>query len=266
MGLRLTLLTAALATCLLVPPPVSAGQTGCLACHPPHYTNLRGCTGCHRGNDATGRKEVAHDGMIPGRYSWFTIAGAPPVARGKKLLELYACRRCHTAQGRGNRLAMELDGLLATRRPREIALAIAKPAQCMPDFHLAEGEVTCLVNAILAGEKREAGKRAETPLVVHFADEGKREENVFERECGGCHRMLNEKHGALGRGDVGPNLSGFFTPFYPRSYSQNEPWNAEHLRKWLENPRRIRRNAQMPPVRLKTEEFGRLVEILGKTK
>ncbi len=266
MGFRLTLLTTALFLVLLLPLPVFAGQTGCLACHKAHYTERGNCTGCHSGNGRTDRrKRVAHDDLIQGKYAWFTIKGSQPVARGKKLVELYACRRCHNLEGRGNRLAAVLDGLLRTRRPTEIALAIERPAQCMPDFHLAERDITDLVNAILACAGEKKAKNGETPLVVHFADEGKSTENIFEQKCGGCHRMLSDKHGGLGRGEAGPNLSGLLTPFYPRNYNEIEPWNGEHLRNWLENPRRTKRNAQMPPVRLKGEELGRLVEILEET-
>ncbi len=266
MGLRLSLPIAALTIVLLLPLPVSAGETGCLACHKAHYAERGSCTGCHRGNDATDRKRVAHDGLIEGRYAWFTIAGSQPVARGKRLVELYACRRCHSLDGRGNRLATALDDLLRTRRPAEIALAVEKPAQCMPDFHLAEKDITDLANAILTCGRATRAKTGETPLVVHFADEGKQTENIFEKKCGCCHRMLSEKYGGLGKGEVGPNLSGFFTPFFPKSFHGNKEWTAVELRRWLENPRQERRNAQMPPVHLNSEEFRRLVAILVKTK
>lgn len=265
MGLPLSILTAALSLILLMPTAVLAGQAGCLACHSAHYTELGGCTGCHGGTDRTDRKRVAHDGLIPGRYSWFTIEGARQTERGNKLLDLYACRRCHTAQGKGNRLAIDLDTLKRTRRPQEIALAIERPAQCMPDFHLNEEDVADLVNAILAGGCKKIEKSGETPLVVHFADDGKREENDFEKKCGSCHRMLSEKYGGLGRSDIGPNLSGFLTPFYPKSLPGHERWNIKELRRWLENPRRLRKNARMPPIPIKGEMFGQLAEILRAT-
>jgi cytochrome c2 len=265
LGLYLTVLTTALSLILLFPPQAPAGQTGCLDCHKVHYAGRGGCPACHHGNDRTGRKRVAHDGLIPGRFAWFTIKGSQPVARGKRLLDLYACRRCHTAAGHGNRLAMNLDNLSQTRRPAEIALAIEKPAQCMPDFHLAESEIIDLVNAIQTGEKARAAKSMETPFVVHFADERKLNENIFEERCGGCHRMLSEKYGVLGRGETGPNLSGLLTSFYPETFREREKWSVEKLRKWLENPRAMRQHARMPPISIKSDEFGRLADILRAT-
>ncbi len=262
MVIRLAILTGVFFLSLFLPLSLYAVQTGCLACHKAHYAERGDCTECHGGNNQTDRKQVAHDGLIQGKYAWFTIAGSQPVARGKRLVKLCACRRCHSLDGRGNRLAANLDGLMRTRRPAEIALAIERPAPCMPDFHLSQKAVTDVTNAILACGQATSVKTGETPLVVHFADERQQRENIFESKCGGCHRMLNEKYGGLGRGDAGPNLSGLLTSFYPKTFGDNKPWSTKKLRNWLENPRRVRRNAQMPPVCLKEEEFGQLVEIL----
>lgn len=264
MVLRLPLLTAAFSLIILLPHAVLAGKSGCLACHKAHYVQRGGCTGCHGGNDRTDRKRVAHDGLIPSKYSWFTIPNSPHTEQGKRLIDLYACRRCHSAEGRGNRLAMDLDTLKRTRRPEEIAHSIEKPAQCMPDFHLSEGEVADLVNAVLAGGIKGIKRSGEIPIAVHFTEEGKTDDNIFEWKCGGCHRILTEKYGGLGRGNIGPNLSGFLTPFYPKSLRGHERWSAEKLRRWLENPRRVMENAAMPPIPLKSDEFGRIADILNE--
>jgi cytochrome c2 len=242
-----------------------AEAPGCLGCHPAHYAERGKCVSCHRGEYRTDRRRVAHDGLIPGRFAWFTIEGSEPVARGKKLLETFACRRCHTTGGKGNRLAADLDGLLVTREPREIARAIGLPVQYMPDFRLAERETTDLVNAVLAGGSPVAGKKRETPLVVHFEDERQQEENPFVKHCGPCHKALSEGHGGLGKGTIAPNLSGLFTGFYPATFRDREPWSAEKLQKWLENPRRLRANARMQPVPLKDGDFERLLDTLRVT-
>jgi cytochrome c2 len=236
------------------------GQPLCLRCHPVHYAERGSCTDCHRGNDRTERREIAHAGLIPAKFAWFALDGSAPVAEGRKLLETFACRRCHVAGGKGNRLATDLDTLLARGEPARIAAALRQPALAMPDFRLAEGQVTLLVNAILAGGRRVPPAGREVPQVVHFSQEG--EENVFAKRCGPCHRAISERHGLLGRGEVAPNLSGLLSPFYPKSFSEGEPWTDGRLRKWLDNPRAVRPNARMQPVRLERAEFDRLVETL----
>lgn len=262
MGFHIPILITVLSLLLLPQKTPAAGSNGCLSCHRVHYGEQKRCIACHRGNDNTDRKLVAHEGIIPGRYSWFTISGSRQTAGGNKLADNFGCRRCHILGKRGNRLAMGLDSLSVTRRADEIAQAIEKPAQSMPDFHFSGNEITDLVNAILFFGKGTTGKSKELPLVVHFTDEGRATENIFEEKCGGCHRLLSAKYGGLGKGDIGPNLSGFLTPFYPESLDWHGKWGLKKLRDWLENPRRFRGNAQMPPVPLGKEEFRDLEAVL----
>ena len=256
--------------CLLILPALAlslwsswamAGQDGCLACHPPHYAERGKCIVCHRGDDRTSRKRVAHDGLIPGRFAWFTIGGSRRTARGEKLLETFACRRCHTAGGKGNRLATNLDGVLQTRQTREIERAIASPVPSMPDFRLADADMTDLVNALLAESARSTANKRERPLVVHFQDSNVNE-NVFEKICGACHQALTARHGGLGRGEIGPNLSGLFSPFYPPTFRGRERWSEAHLKTWLANPRRIKKTALMQPGLLGNDDFARLLDML----
>ena len=129
----------------------------------------------------------------------------------------------------------------------------------MPDFRLADQEITDMVNAILAGPGAE--KTAETPLLVHFLEKTP-SENIFEKHCGACHRMLSSRNGGLGRGEIGPNLSGLFSPFYPATFHDRERWSAANLKKWLANPRRIKNMALMQPVPLGDKEFATLADIM----
>ena len=238
-----------------------AGQRGCLACHTPHYTERGKCIACHRGDDRTDRKQVAHDGLIPGRFAWFTVRGSEHTARGERLLETFACRRCHTTGGKGNRLAANLDGLLRTRQTQEIERAIASSVRYMPDFRLADSDVTDLVNALLAGSSGTTAITQERPLVVHFQDAPKNE-TVFDKFCGACHRALTARHGGLGRGEIGPNLSGIFSPFFPATFRGQERWSEAHLKTWLGNPRQVRKTALMQPVLLNNNDFAKMVDIL----
>lgn len=261
MGLRPTLLIAI--ACLLLWPGVAAfaGKAGCLHCHKAHYLEQGACSECHRGDARSDRLAIAHRDLIPAKYSWFTIAGSQPLQRGGKLLEGFACRRCHTTGGKGNRLASNLDRLPTPTIPEKIFQAIKTPALFMPDFHCDDRQMTDLVNAILAGEQKAERTQGETPQVVHFAEVERRTGNIFEQQCGPCHRVLTGAFGALGKGAIGPNLSGLFTEFYPANLKGNSRWTADILNKWLENPKKIRVNSQMRPIPLKKEEFDRLLVI-----
>jgi cytochrome c2 len=181
---------------------------------------------------------------------------------GERLMEQLACRRCHVSGGRGNRLAASLDGAAARKTAGELALSIRQPVANMPNFSLPENRITMLVNAILAGSQ--GHETAETaPVQVHFNTSGKKRADIFSVKCGGCHRMLTERLGALGTGDSGPNLSGLFSPFYPKSFRNGEMWNARNLGVWLKNPRESRPWARMMPVILTGPETKELVQLMA---
>jgi cytochrome c2 len=238
----------------------------CLQCHKAHYQGLGSCTSCHRGDARSDRLAIAHRDLIRGRFSWWALPGSEPLTRGEKLLETSACRRCHTTGGKGNRLAINLDRLPPDTTAQKIHDSIAAPALFMPDFRLDNPQLSYLVNAVLAGAAQAGRAGAETPQVVHF-EKGAHRENAFEKKCGACHKTLTALHGALGKGDVGPNLSGLFTGFYPATAQVGEQtgarWSADALKKWLENPRQIREQARMRPVPLKQEELDEILELLS---
>jgi cytochrome c2 len=265
LGFRLTLLITLIAV-LFRPPHALAAKPSCLGCHKPHYEVIGTCVDCHRGNAQTDRLAIAHHDLIPGRFAKFTLGRTPAVERGRKLLETFACRRCHIITGKGNRLAADLDGLLSARQPQLVFDAIRTPPLFMPDFRFDDRQIIDLVNALLAGAKQGGAKGAEKPAVVHF-DEGKQTgKNPFVMLCGQCHKALTEKFGGLGKGDFGPNLSGLFSLFYPETFRDRAPWRGESLRKWLANPRRLRPNARMQPILLKAGELQGLADILRVTR
>lgn len=251
---------------LFLPPLALAAKPSCLGCHKSHYEVVGTCVDCHRGNAQTDRLAIAHHDLIPGRFAQFTLGRTPAVTRGRKLLETFACRRCHSITGKGNRLAVDLDGLLSARQPQLLFDAIRTPALFMPDFRFDDRQIIDLVNALLAGAKQGRGKGAEKPAVVHFDDGKLTGKNPFVALCGPCHKALTEKFGGLGKGDIGPNLSGLFSLFYPENYRDRAPWRRESLGNWLANPRRFRPNARMQPIFLKTGELQALVGILRVTR
>jgi len=243
-----------------------AERDGCLQCHKPHYVKSGSCVSCHRGDGRSDRLAIAHRDLIRGKFSWFTLPGSPPLRRGEKMLENFACRRCHSSAGKGSRLAANLDRLPANTSPQKIFDSIKSQALFMPDFRFDDRQVADLVNAILAGALQAGHPVSETPQVVHFEKLQQHKENIFEKQCGPCHKVLTETRGALGKGDIGPNLSGLFTEFYPKTWKNDGRWTADNLKKWLNNPREIRVNSQMRPVPLKKDEIDRLLDILAHQK
>lgn len=240
-----------------------AAKNLCLSCHPRHYTELGSCTDCHRGFPGTTRINIAHSGMLAARFSAFTINGDETTKRGQKRLENYACRRCHTSDQKGNKLAANLDLSQQKNSPKELEQAIRYPVLFMPEFNFTEGQRIELINAILYGGRNYQIPTQETPSVVHFEGEQRQQVFQFEKSCGNCHRALTEGYGGLGQGLIGPNLSGLFSEFYPKNHSaENLSWNPENLQKWLKNPRKIRPLAQMAPVELKSDEFDKLKQEL----
>ena len=231
----------------------------CLECHSGHYVELGSCVACHRGFAGTPRANIAHEKLLTARFSAFTIPENPLARQGQKLLENYACRRCHASGQKGNRLAANLDQSQLEKKPEELEEAILSPVLFMPVFHFTEQQRTALINGILLGGVNYVVPEEEQPAVVHFEGETVSREFQFEKHCGSCHRVLSTRYGGLGNGVIGPNISGIFSEFYlPNFGDDKQRWSVENLEKWLKNPRKIRPATQMPPVELKRAEFDQI--------
>ncbi|QWV93300.1 cytochrome C [Geomonas oryzisoli] len=269
MAVRFPLLIT-LAVLLLPYQAVQAGGASCLTCHPVHYRALGSCVSCHAGDPRSDRLRIAHHDLVPGRFAWFAVPGAATTERGRDLMERFACRRCHSSAGKGNRLAADLDRLPAGVTAQAIFQALDKPALLMPQFYFDDRQKTELVNAVLAGAREAAGKggarKGESPQVVHFEEGAGGRENIFEKRCGACHRALTRDGGGLGRGGIGPNLSGLLSEFYPKTAPGRSRWSVAALEKWLENPRKSREQTQMRPVVLRPGELDTLVALLADAK
>jgi cytochrome c2 len=61
-------------------------------------------------------------------------------------------------------------------------------------------------------------------------------------------------------GRQGPNLSGFFTSFYPKTAPGERAWSEKVLTDWVANPRALRPGAVMPPVPLDPAELQQVME------
>ena len=253
------LLASALAGCLREP---RAGRgEGCLACHASHFEGDGSCVDCHRGEPRAARKELAHAHLLTGRAAEHRAPGSPAVAEGERLVDALACRRCHTIGGEGNRLATDLDGVVWQREAAALVASITVPVENMPRFGLGTRQAEALVAALLRHGDRE---RRDDRYRVHFARAGSSlETSVFERACGRCHRVLTPS-GPLGTGNAGPNLSGLFTTYYPKTAPGGRAWTPALLAEWTRNPRSARPGTTMPPVEpLPEGDWRRLVGELG---
>lgn len=246
----------------------NAGKTtsfpNCLSCHVSHNSDRGSCVDCHRGNPRTNRKNIAHTNLIHGKYAFFSFSTSRQLKNGRQSIERFGCRRCHTISGKGNQIASNLDLLFMSSSPEKIDKAIRFPAQQMPDFRFTDQQRSELVNVIESAGRTAGAKHLENPQKVHFSNQDKRSENSFEKKCGECHKLLSSRFGGLGRGNIGPNLTGLFTVFYPGKFRAAEPWNNGNLQKWLQNPRAIRPNSAMRPVVIKNKvEIKEILEIVS---
>lgn len=234
----------------------------CLSCHPVHYAERGGCSACHQGNPAAARKNIAHAGLRAGKYVRFTLGGQTLIHEAEQLMARLGCRRCHVSAGRGNQLATALDAVARRRGAAELAQSIRKPVVNMPDFSLAEEQITMLVNVIYAGATGNDTAESDSE-VIHFSAAGKKNADTFTEKCGACHRVVSARLGAIGSGTAGPNLSGLFTGYYAGMFSNGGSWDEQRLRRWLQNPRAVSPVARMQPVTLSVSEFKELESIVS---
>jgi hypothetical protein len=233
----------------------------CLSCHPTHYAERGRCNGCHRGNQSSDRKNIAHTGLVVGKYARHTLCDPSYLKRADSLLDQYACRRCHISNGRGNRLAVNLDASATRKTPAQLDNSIRRPVDNMPDFSLNDEQAVVLINAILAGYPSHRSS-INTPSAVHFGNKKNKNVDVFTRTCGFCHRLLSERLGALGTGNIGPNLSGLLSVYYPKNFRVDDSWTQLNLLSWLKNPREIKPWARMRPIKITADELKELEVVL----
>jgi len=132
----------------------------------------------------------------------------------------------------------------------------------MPDFALTEEHITLLINTIFSGLHSQNIDKA-GPVKVHFNVSKNKAPDFFSTKCGSCHRVISPRLGALGVGNVGPNISGLFSKFYPKTFRGDGTWTGRNFETWLKNPRMIRTWSRMPPVILTGDETQAIISIVG---
>ena len=189
------------------------------------YEKSGRCIKCHRGNPLSNRKNIAHSQLIPGRYALFTIPGNSIVKIGYELIQEMACRRCHTINHKGSFLASNLDFSYKTTQPEILFHAIQSPSVFMPKFYFSQKNIKILVNTILASGTNNDFQLKNSFETVHFETKNHKTDrtNIFNIHCGSCHRIITKEYGPLGKGDIGPNLSGLFSKFFFKTRTTHSP-------------------------------------------
>lgn len=249
-----------LGTCVKTGSHVAARES-CRSCHAAHDLEAGPCVSCHRGDPTAGRKELAHDRLISGAAADHGRADARAVVEGRRWVGTLACRRCHTVAGAGNRLAINLDHVVWNRGQDALTRSIREPVENMPRFGVSAAQCERILAFLLFSGDPHGSDPA---YRIRFAHPAPVERSPFEEQCGGCHRALLGA-GPAGRGTAGPNLSALFTAYYPATAPEDRRWTPAALRLWLTNPRAIRRQTTMRPVRLQESELRRLIEEFGTT-
>lgn len=237
----------------------AAGTPRCLDCHAVHHADAGSCVSCHRGDAGATRPALAHRGLLDGTLAAHVWPQGEVVTRGRALIALAACRRCHTIDGQGQTVAVALDRVAWSREPAALRASIREPVDNMPDFGFAPREADTVIAALLS---LAPPATADPSYRVWFTADAEGEPGAFEKHCGGCHRLLTAD-GPLGVSAAGPNLSGLFSPFHPKTAANDRAWTPEELRRWLDNPRAVRPATPMPRPSLQAAEVDEILTTLG---
>jgi cytochrome c2 len=183
-----------------------------------------------------------------------------PVFKGFMLIKIGACRRCHTIGDKGNRLATNLNESIREKSIKTLIEAIKKPFYYMPQFNFSDDQIDWILNGLL-DYAFYAKKINDGFVTVHFSTT-KESKNIFSEKCGKCHKIILKQVGPLGDGERGPNLSGLYMEEF-NSIKEVHRWDKKALKKWLKNPRVIKKGALMPVILKNDREIEEILEFFN---
>ena len=181
----------------------------------------------------------------------------PEVIHGKQLWEQYNCMGCHTLFGEGAYYAPDLTLVYARRGPMFIRAMLTDPEGMYPgERRMVKYELTPVEQDALIAFFEWTGQvdlnGFPGPATIGLAGAGARPPSaftapaVFQQVCTACHAV--DGWG----GKVGPSLDGVASRY-----------DAEYLRRWLEDPKAIKPDSRMPRLELTPEQITELVDYLS---
>lgn len=236
----------------------SYGENKCISCHNDNICMEKGnnCTVCHRGNDKTTRLDIAHYKLIKGDYAEFNNEKSIITQKGIQLINDANCTRCHKIGNTGANYATDLNSTVKRLSTDEIIKSIQEPVINMPKFKFSKEDYRYLITGLYHYTINAEVKSITQVVRLNNKDNATA---LFNNKCGGCHKALTNI-GALGYYDSAPNLSSLKNS-YP-DYLNGKSWNKDNLKKWLLNPRSIKKNATMPKIELNEEESKKIIDLL----
>ncbi len=236
----------------------SYGENKCISCHNDNICMEKGnnCTICHRGNNKTLRKDIAHYKLIKGDYAEFNNEKSIITQKGIQLINDANCTRCHKIGNTGANYATDLNSTVKRLSTDEIIKSIQEPVINMPKFKFSKEDYRYLITGLYHYAINAEVKSITQVVRLNNKDNATA---LFNNKCGGCHKALTSI-GALGYYDSAPNLSSLKNS--NPDYLNGKSWNKDNLKKWLLNPRSIKKNATMPKIELNEEESKKIIDLL----
>lgn len=184
------------------------------------------------------------------------------VTRGKDIWDKNNCMGCHTLFGEGAYYAPELTKVYERRGGEWMKVFLKDPQAMFPgerkmvQYNFKENEINDLIAFFKwIGEVDLNGFPAKpslkvlgTPAVALTSTSSPQPEK-FKLLCTACHTL-----GGSG-GVVGPALDGVGKKF-----------DADYLKKWIDDPNSVKPGTTMPKLPLSTEEVNEIVNFLTTQK
>jgi mono/diheme cytochrome c family protein len=181
------------------------------------------------------------------------------------------CISCHSVEGKGGKLAIDLSKVASKAKPEWIYNYIKNPKKFqptieMPQFGLSDNDVAAMTAYIKSEfvdwDNSDEETKAHTPL-ANFYDEGLRIFNTYN--CGGCH-TLSSKGITDNRG---PDLSTIGSKkFYQIDWGKTEIQHTifNYLETKVADPRVFGENNRMPQFSLKEDQVTAITTYLLSLK
>lgn len=230
------------------------GKELCVNCHSEHIKSS--CISCHKGNPNSMRIKIAHENIIKGEFLMYKIDNNIKI-NSENIINDIGCRRCHKIGQYGNTKGSDLNKSINSKNIRDLTNSILAPSDFMPDFKLLPNRITLIMNGLIANS--ENYEESNSKSIIYLKN--KLEKNLFIEKCGNCHKVISEKLGHLGSGNIAPNLSGILSKYYPKTINLKTN-SIEDIKNFIKNPRHFNKHANMPVVELSDEEMKEIIEIL----